>query len=200
MTVPTMVRLPFIWRLPHFSDFLSDLEIYVDNLASAQIRNMNKYIEHNRAMIKNKYSLSDSDHYMRSLKAALIDEDNYFDNLLGNDISAIAKNLRELHKKDSNTGSNDTVFDEFMDTCEEVQKADSITQKQMLTYSKLFQMNFTKMDPYEFKTFMDIVERYSTAFKSAKGNGREYYGAAEPPVRCGESHLSGLTEPPQFVY
>ena len=24
---------------------------------------------------------------------------------------------------------------------------------------------------------------------------REYYGAAEPPVRCGESHLSGLTEP-----
>ena len=30
--------------------------------------------------------------------------------------------------------------------------------------------------------------------------GGEYYGAAEPPVRCGESHLSGLTEPPQFVY
>ena len=30
--------------------------------------------------------------------------------------------------------------------------------------------------------------------------GSEYYGAAEPPVRCGESHLSGLTEPPHFVY
>ncbi len=29
----------------------------------------------------------------------------------------------------------------------------------------------------------------------------EYYGAAEPPVRCGESHLSGLTEPPHlFCY
>ena len=28
----------------------------------------------------------------------------------------------------------------------------------------------------------------------------EYYSAAEPPVRCGESHLSGLTEPPHFVY
>ena len=26
----------------------------------------------------------------------------------------------------------------------------------------------------------------------------EYYGAAEPPVRCGKSHLSGLTEPPVF--
>ena len=28
----------------------------------------------------------------------------------------------------------------------------------------------------------------------------EYYGAAEPPVRCGESHLSGLTESPHFIY
>lgn len=30
--------------------------------------------------------------------------------------------------------------------------------------------------------------------------GAEYYGTAEPPVRCGESHLSGLTEPLHFVY
>ena len=28
----------------------------------------------------------------------------------------------------------------------------------------------------------------------------EYYGAAEPPVRCGGSHLSGLTEPPIDSY
>ena len=34
----------------------------------------------------------------------------------------------------------------------------------------------------------------------AARNSGEYYGAAEPPVRCGESHLSGLTEPPHFVY
>ena len=27
----------------------------------------------------------------------------------------------------------------------------------------------------------------------------EYYGAAEPPVRCGVSHLSGLTEPRLIV-
>ena len=33
-------------------------------------------------------------------------------------------------------------------------------------------------------------------YNREKGNlTGEYYGAAEPPVRCGESHLSGLTEP-----
>lgn len=38
------------------------------------------------------------------------------------------------------------------------------------------------------------------SMKEAEKFTDEYYGAAEPPVRCGESHLSGLTEPPQFVY
>ena len=33
------------------------------------------------------------------------------------------------------------------------------------------------------------------AMKMYLEHQNEYYGAAEPPVRCGESHLSGLTEP-----
>lgn len=32
------------------------------------------------------------------------------------------------------------------------------------------------------------------------GVAPEYYGAAEPPVRRGVSHLSGLTEPPIYSY
>ena len=45
-------------------------------------------------------------------------------------------------------------------------------------------------------------KRVSIAFdkNTAKNRKIEYYGAAEPPVRCGESHLSGLTEPPHFIY
>ena len=42
----------------------------------------------------------------------------------------------------------------------------------MIMYSKMFKINFSKMDPYEFKTFTDILQRYSDAFKMPKGNGR----------------------------
>lgn len=51
-------------------------------------------------------------------------------------------------------------------------KADNATQAQMIMYSKMFKINFSKMDPYEFKTFTDILQRYSDAFKIPKGNGR----------------------------
>ena len=53
-------------------------------------------------------------------------------------------------------------------------KTDNATQAQMIMYSKLFKIkiNFTKMDPYEFKTFTDILQRYSDLCNPVKGNGR----------------------------
>ena len=43
-----------------------------------------------------------------------------------------------------------------------------------------------------FNGIADIYDKYRPSYPHALF---EYYGAAEPPVRCGESHLSGLTEP-----
>ena len=43
---------------------------------------------------------------------------------------------------------------------------------------------------------MNRIKQYiSEYYLENAGAMPEYYGAAEPPVRCGESHLSGLTEP-----
>ena len=44
---------------------------------------------------------------------------------------------------------------------------------------------------------IEILEKFTECTNEMYG---EYYGAAEPPVRCGESHLSGLTEPPVDNY
>ena len=156
---------------PEFANFLSDLEIYVDNLAGMQIRNMNTMIEQTRLRLQNN-GIPDSDHYMKTLVAASINEDNYFNNLLGNDIAKIAKDLRATHEKDSNTGDPITPVEDMLGTFEELKKTDNATQAQMIMYSKLFKINFTKMDPYEFKTFTDILQRYSDLCKPVRGNGR----------------------------
>ena len=156
---------------PEFINFLSDLEIYVDNLAGMQIRNMNTMIEQTRMRLQNN-GIPDSDHYMKTLEAASINEDNYFNNLLGNDIAKIAKDLRDAHGKDADTGDQITPVEDMLETFDELRKADNATQAQMVMYSKLFKINFTKMDPYEFKTFTDILQRYSDLCKPVKGNGR----------------------------
>ena len=156
---------------PEFINFLSDMEIYVDNLAGMQFRNINKMIEQTRVRIQNK-GISDEDHYMKTLQAATISEDNYFNNLLGNDIVRIAKDIRDAHNKDAETGEATTPVDDILDSFEELKTADNATQAQMVMYSKLLKINFTKMDPYEFKTFTDILQRYSDLCKPVKGSGR----------------------------
>ena len=53
-------------------------------------------------------------------------------------------------------------------------------------------------DPEGF-TIEGLEEYYSAQeremLKAVQDRLLGYYGAAEPPVRCGKSHLSGLTEP-----
>lgn len=156
---------------PDYINFISDMEIYVDNLAGMQFRNINKMIEQTRVRLQNK-GISDEDHYMKTLQVATISEDNYFNNLLGNDVVKIAKDIRDAHSKDSETGDTTTPVDDILDSFEELKTADNATQAQMVMYSKLFKINFTKMDPYEFKTFTDILQRYSDLCKPVKGNGR----------------------------
>jgi len=156
---------------PEFINFLSDMEIYVDNLAGMQFRNINKMIEQTRVRLQNK-GISDEDHYMKTLQAATISEDNYFNNLLGNDIVRIAKDIRDAHNKGAETGEATTPVDDILDSFEELKTADNATQAQMVMYSKLLKINFTKMDPYEFKTFTDILQRYSDLCKPVKGSGR----------------------------
>ncbi len=127
---------------PAFANFLSDMEIYIDNLAAMQIHNMNKYIEFTRAKTSRKKGANTGDHFMKTLEAATIKEDDYFANLLGNDIAGIAKYIKEAHKKDSNTGSDTTEVDEIVDALEQVQKANNATQAQMIMYSKMFKNKF----------------------------------------------------------
>ena len=49
------------------------------------------------------------------------------------------------------------------------------------------------------KKFNRFLKKATLRYPQASFDDTEYYGAAEPPVRCGESHLSGLTEPPTLL-
>lgn len=76
-------------------------------------------IEQTRVRLQTK-SVSDEDHYMKTLETASISEDNYFNNLLGNDIVKIAKDLRDANSKDAETGDATTPVDDILASFEEL--------------------------------------------------------------------------------
>lgn len=72
---------------------MSDMEIYVDSLAEMQIRNLNSFVALIRSKIQMRDQIPDSEHYLRTLKACEIDEDDYFSRRIFEDISAIVKDI-----------------------------------------------------------------------------------------------------------
>lgn len=152
---------------PAFINFMSDLEVYVDDLAATPIRNLNIYMEQLRKKIQQQTGAPDSDHYMKTIEMSMIDMDDYFGNLLSSDIRSIAKDIRAAHKNDIETADTGTEFGrEFVSAFEALQKPDKSEQQQIAFYGKLLQINFNKMDPIEFKTFMDLLQKYSGLAKN----------------------------------
>ena len=67
-------------------------------------------------------------------------------------------------------------------------------------YAFLFVLNYESVSLVVIQIQATVQTLSIALLALVSGKSDEYYGAAEPPVRCGESHLSGLTEPPHFVY
>ena len=79
---------------PEFPRLMADMEIYVDGMVSIQIRNLNALLESVRTSIVEKYAPKE-DNTLRTLKAAQIDEDEYFARVVSNDVERILTDLKQ---------------------------------------------------------------------------------------------------------
>lgn len=91
------------WRL------LSDIEIYVDRIASAPIDTLNAWISVAREKVMEKYMPDNKDFYLRTLEAAYIQEDKYFTHSVHEDMDIIITDIRDSHKTDVTTADIETV-------------------------------------------------------------------------------------------
>ena len=161
---------------PAFMKFLADLEIYVDGKAGIQIQSLNAIVDAIRDSIINgdlsgdnaaSDSPSEDIKDLQMLDVARIEDDAYFFNLLHCDLDAIAKDLREAHKKDTDAAPDDMIASRFNSIVENVA---SITNEaggakknlmDLLLYyfSKEIRMPLDKLTSEEKDMLMSIFER-----------------------------------------
>ena len=72
---------------------MTDFEIHVDGLVSDRIRDMNVLMEATRQELAGRYHANAEDLTMRTLKAAQINEDEYFGRVLYDELAEILRNL-----------------------------------------------------------------------------------------------------------
>lgn len=165
-----------IIKHPDFWKFMSDTEIYVDSLAEMQIRNLNSFVALMRNKIQMRDQISDSEHYLRTLKTCEIDEDDYFSRLIFEDISVIAKDIKQSHRRDTETGDAINPLTDVIDIVKEYRDNTDPLKATLATLGKQLGMNFNKMDPAEVQFFTTLIEKYSTSYRSMlskKGRGKK---------------------------
>lgn len=165
-----------IIKHPDFWKFMSDTEIYIDSLASMQIHNLNSFVALMRSKIQLRDQIPDTEHYIRTLKACEVNEDDYFSRLICEDISVIAKDIRENHRRDVETGDDNNPLTEVIDIVKEYAVATDPMKATLTTLSRQLGMNFNKMDPAEVQFFATLVEKYSSVYRSMlpkKGRGKK---------------------------
>ena len=84
-----------------FIKFLADIEIYVDGIATMQIQNLNALVDTVRHEIIERYRPGEDDPHLKVLQAAHISDDEYFSHMVLDDLNLIIRDIREAHKKDS---------------------------------------------------------------------------------------------------
>lgn len=90
-----------------FQRLMLDAEIYVDRIADMRVNDMNTVLEATRQMVLMEHGEEADDLYLHTLKAAQIQEEEYFGHLVVDDLSNILRDIREEHRTDTLTADDD---------------------------------------------------------------------------------------------
>ena len=102
-----------------FQRFMLDAEIYVDRIADMRVNDMNAVLEAVRQMALIKNGGEENDLHLRTLEVAQIREDEYFGNLIADDLKGILRDIRSEHRPDTMTADEvsfaETMQDQLQD-------------------------------------------------------------------------------------
>ena len=150
---------------PEFARLMADMEIYVDGIVSMQIRNLNSLLESARTAILEKYHPKE-DNTLLTLKAAQIDEDEYFASVVSDDVERILKELKQAHSKDQGSAAaddSDSSLKAYIESISETEGSDF--QKWIMIFCKQIRLPYNKLTDTE-KQWLIQISRKSSLLKS----------------------------------
>jgi len=144
-----------------FARWMTDLEICVDGLVSDRIRDMNAMVEATRQELEKRYHADTEDLTMRTLKAAQINEDEYFGRILYDELAAILKQIKAAHGTDKTT-SDGAAIEQAKKQLENAQKFEgSPLEKKMNVLMGQIGIDYSKLTKEEQMTLLRVFNKSS---------------------------------------
>lgn len=149
-----------------FQRMMLDSEIFVDRIADMRINDMNTVLESVRQMVLVKQEGNADDLHLRTLELAQVREDEYFDHVISEDLTAILRDIREAHWGDATTAD---VPSAALEAQKQLQEAMSYEGSDDEKRARIFLAQFgIDYDAITMEQFVNLIEvlKLSTHMKS----------------------------------
>ena len=124
-------------------------------------QNLNALVDTVRHEIIERYRLGEDDPHLKVLQAAHISDDEYFNQMVRDDLTLIIRDIREAHKKDSESAPQTTVADELKENLEAAYSIfkGSRDEKLVVLYCKQLGINYKNLSDEEFRWLIRILKK-----------------------------------------
>lgn len=164
----------------NFHKFMTDLEIYIDGFNDKGIQIANAFLDVMRCKL-NKLGADSTDAFTKIFDTSHIETEQYYINILLEDLKPIVSDLRNTHMKDSNTASDidyqsmiKNIIDGFTSptqfATEDTPEAsnDAYINGLLLLFCKNLEMKITQLSVEEKQTLKEIFSRSKPAKEHRK--------------------------------
>ena len=143
-----------------FQRFMLDAEIYVDRIADMRVNDMNAVLEAVRQMALMKNGGDANDLYLRTLEVAQIREDEYFGNLISDDLKGILRDIRNEHRPDTMTADESSFVATVQGQLQDAMNFEgSSEEKKIRAYLATIGLDYDALTKEEFVSLIGIFKK-----------------------------------------
>ena len=124
-----------------------------------RIKDMNAVLEAVRQMALMKNGGDENDLHLRTLEVAQIREDEYFGNLIADDLKDILRDIRSEHRPDTMTADETSLAATVQEHLQEAMNFEgSSEEKQVRSFLATFGIDYDKLSKEQFVSLIEILK------------------------------------------
>lgn len=160
----------------NFQRLMTDMEIFVDGIASAQIDNLNRYMGTARETVQTQYHPDENELFYRTFEVAQIPGDEYIGSVLREDLTSILDDIRKSYRestKGKTAVSAFTAMEDFQKNVQSVIEGKGSREEQAAkAYLTSLGIEYDDLTAEEFVVLIGILKKSKFAKSSISRRGR----------------------------
>ena len=151
---------------PAFSKLMTDLEIYVDGLINLQIQTINSALDAVRQRLSEQFHPDNEDYNKKLINTSQIEDQDYFQNIIQNDLKAVISDIRAHHRKDTENTADINITDKINEAFDDINNYNgNLLNLLMYYFCKEIRLPLSSLSSEEIQTLRALFQR-SGRYKS----------------------------------